>query len=279
MKLSQMREELGHYTMPNDVYQSRIRHILQCGDIVNPRGMPIIEQVGAWLTYDCLYPVVSLNERRLNYSFMFAEAAWILSGSNKLNDVVGYMSRLREFSDDGQTMSGAYGPPFVGQVPYILETLRRDQDSRQAVMTIWRQSPTISKDIPCTVSIQFLVRHQQLNAIIFMRSSDALLGLPYDMFTFAMMTHFIAIHLGLHVGNNTIFIGSSHAYSRDFDRLEKIRDEKEYGDYDPINSLVFNTPGDLVDALWSLANTQGCGYWVFDQFQSWVAERKWVKNV
>lgn len=280
MNLSQIREALGHWAMPNDVYRSRISHILQHGSLVTPRGISVIEQIGAWATYDCLYPVVTLKERRLNYAFMFAEAAWILSGSDELNRIEPYMRRIARFSDNGTTLSGAYGPPFRAQLPYVIDALMRDRDTRQAVMTLWRQSPGPSRDIPCTVSIQFLIRNMQLHAVIFMRSSDVLLGLPYDMFTFAMMTHFVALFLPktISVGNNTIFIGSSHAYNLDYDKLDRIRNSEEYWDYAPINGHVHNTPDDLVDTLSDLANAQGSGHWSYDQFLPMVRAREWAKH-
>ena len=107
----------------------------------------------------------------------------------------------------------------VSQLEYCKRTLRQDLDSRQAVLTIWQPRPEPSKDIPCTVSMQFLIRDNKIHTIVNMRSSDAYLGLPYDLFVFSCITAKLRDLMGkrgLRLGNLTVFAGSSHIYQRDY---------------------------------------------------------------
>ncbi len=142
--------------------------------------------------------------------------------------IAGYNKNIAQFSDNGYTFDGAYGPRVVAQMPYLLEQLQKP-GSRQAIMTIWSPSPAPSKDIPCTVSWQCLAREGRLHAIVTMRSSDIWLGLPYDIHNFGQLTSGVASALGLELGSLTYLLGSSHLYDRDR--------EKAY--------VVLNTPATL----------------------------------
>ena len=106
-------------------------------------------------------------------------------------------------------------------------------------MTLWERSPRKSADIPCTVSIQFLLRGGTIHTNVFMRSSDAWLGWPYDIFTFTMMTHYIRLILNysLSMGTLRLLAGSQHIYMRKFDDARKLVDAGVSGD----NLIIDNT--------------------------------------
>lgn len=159
--------------------------LLRVGLESSPRRNPTLELLNdsfgpIWTGY----PAIAAPARKLNYAFMYAEAAWIMSGRNDLDFIAKYCNNIRQYSDNGKTMTGAYGPHVVSQYKYVVKTLVEDPHSRQAVMTIWTPRPERSRDIPCTVSLQFFVRDKHLYAIVNMRSNDVWLGLPYDFFVF-----------------------------------------------------------------------------------------------
>lgn len=161
------------------------------------------------------YPILTIRSRKLNYRFMAAEAAWILSGSNYLDDVQWAMKRYTNYSDDGVFLRGAYGPKVVDQLPFIVYALRRDINSRQAVLSIWRERPDLaSKDIPCTLSMQFIVRSGVLHTVVMMRSWDVYWGLPYDIFTFSAISAVVASLVpGVEeLGSLHVNAGSFHLY-------------------------------------------------------------------
>lgn len=203
---------------------------------VSPRGK---------LTYELINPhvlgpislndsVITLPSRKLNYAFMCAEAAWILSGSNHLDFLTRFCEKMADYSDDGRTLAGAYGPKFRDQFVYVMEKLFDEEQTRQAVMTFWVPKPEPSKDIPCTVSLQFLVRENKLDLYVYMRSSDAWLGVPYDIFSFSMIAWAIIGGINrwrtsdqLNPGNLWMFAGSRHLYA---DNMQAARRVIEKGD-------------------------------------------------
>jgi thymidylate synthase len=204
-----------------------INNLLDNGLYAAPRGQNILELLAAQITIDMEYPVVSTAARKLGYKFMAAEAYWILTGDDRVETIAPYSKAIANFSDNGVTFDGAYGPMIQAQFDYIIETLVKDPDSRQAVMTIWRPSPAPSKDIPCTVSVQFLIRDGFLHVIDTMRSSDIWLGVPYDLFNFTMLAVQVGLALrdrGLRVqlGALTLQAGSQHLYVRNAEEANKV---------------------------------------------------------
>ena len=169
-----------------------------------------------------LESVLTVPERNISYQFMAAEAYWIITGRNDLAFLKDYAPSYSRFSDDGVTLNGAYGPPFLNQIDYVVRCLETDSTSRQAVLTLWKQNPAASKDIPCTVAMNFYVRDGLLNLTVFMRSSDIWLGLPYDTYSFSCMGLLVAQRLGMHVGSLTNFATSRHLYNRNLKSAQKI---------------------------------------------------------
>lgn len=172
-----------------------INDILTDGEQVAPRGKLTKEILQRTMVVNMRKPVLVVPDRCLSYRFMAAEAYWILSGDDSVAGIAPYNSRISEFSDDGEHFFGAYGPKILSQLDYVVAKLKADHDTRQAGLTIWRENPPTTKDVPCTVATFFSLRGMTLNAHVFMRSSDVWLGVPYDVFNFSMLAHLICGHL------------------------------------------------------------------------------------
>lgn len=205
----------------NKIWQDKILNITLNGKFSSPRDQLIQEVIAG--QYKVSMPAyLNLKDRKINFSFMFAEAWWIISGSNRLNDIRPYMNVYGNFSDDGIFLRGAYGPKIIDQMGYIVDVLEKDLDSRQAVLNIWRERPGISKDIPCTTNMQFLIRNNKLDMVTTMRSHDLILGFTYDVFTFSMVAKSIQLLLhirGIEVDLGDLYVtaGSMHIYERHFE--------------------------------------------------------------
>ena len=213
------------------IWLDALNDILSNGDLVSPRGKRTKEIPQRTIVVDMRRPVLRVQDRSLSYRFMAAEAFWILSGDDRVETIAPYNSRISEFSDDGERFFGAYGPKIQAQLPYIVEKLLTDEDSRQAGLTIWRECPPQTKDVPCTVAIFFAIRGGKLNVHVFMRSSDVWLGVPYDVFNFSMLGHLVCglingcrsadtdphLRPGLRPGSLFLTAASSHLYETNWD--------------------------------------------------------------
>lgn len=201
----------------NEAWLDTIARIMDEGEETAPRGLKTCEVLNHTLAFDASRPVLTVPERKTQYRFMAAEAHWILSGKDDLAGIAPWNERMREFSDDGESLWGAYGPRVADQLNHVLKCLANDADTRQAVITTWRPNPIKTRDTPCTVAIDFKIRNGLLHTQVFMRSSDAWLGLPYDCFTFCALNWLVCARLRVHgvaVVPGALFLtaASSHLY-------------------------------------------------------------------
>ena len=209
----------------NEVWTDLLVRIMEDGETHAPRGQEVKEIIGLSYEVNMVCPVITKASRKMAYGFMFGEAAWIVSGSNWLSDIAEHMKRYADFSDDQVFLNGAYGPKIAEQYTYVVDTLVADPDSRQAVINIWRERPRSSKDIPCTLSMQFFIRNGQLHSVVTMRSQDAVWGYSYDVFTFSQVANMVRILLAqrgvkVELGTLRVNVGSAHIYARHYDEIK-----------------------------------------------------------
>lgn len=179
----------------SQTWLTALKDILLNGSKVSPRGKLTREIPQRTMVVNMRQPVLMVPERNLSYRFMAAEAYWILSGDDSVAGIAPYNHYISEFSDDGEHFFGAYGPKILSQLDYVVAKLKADHDTRQAGLTIWRENPPATKDVPCTIAVFFNLRGMLLNTHVFMRSSDVWLGVPYDVFNFSMLAHLVCGHL------------------------------------------------------------------------------------
>jgi len=222
----------------NSTWLALLYYISQYGIEARPRDMLVKERLGVQTRFSMQHPVVNNHERKIGRRFLAGEAWWILSGRNDVESISPYSSQIANFSDDGYAFFGAYGPKIVDQMTYVVGSLISDPDTRQAVINIWRESPRKSKDVPCTLSVQFLLRDGFLCVVDTMRSSDIWLGWPYDAFNFSMLGAYVALRLrevGIPVklGDLIMNFGSSHLYERNFEDAKRVLQTDLKGSYSP----------------------------------------------
>ncbi len=196
----------------NQIYVDLLRKVITKGKLTFPRGFTCKELDGFQVKLDMNEPELTLAGRGCNRNFMAAEFLWILAGRNDLAFVERFNSQMANFSDDGKSLYGAYGQGIGEQLKFCMKTLKEDESSRQAVMTFWKPNPSKSKDIPCTIGLHFMVRDGKLNCYSHMRSNDLWLGFPYDVYTFSMLSKFVADNLGFKLGYMVHNADSMHLY-------------------------------------------------------------------
>lgn len=205
---------MQHYNTADQLWIGAMNTALS-GEPVAPRGHACYETRGQTLVLE--HPeqnVVTHRLRRLNYHFMVAEWLWMLHGLSDVKTIAGYNKQIGQFSDDGEKFFGAYGPRIRRDLLACEALLKRDHETRQAVMLTWRPEalwmPT--KDVPCTLTWQFFIRKEKLELHVTMRSNDVWLGLPYDLYNFTQIQRHLASRLDVGVGKYYHHVGSLHIY-------------------------------------------------------------------
>jgi thymidylate synthase len=102
------------------------------------------------------------------------------------------------------------------QLKNVIRLLKRKPQTRQAVIQLFNGEDILKKhkDIPCTCTIQFMIRRKRLHVLTNMRSNDAFLGLPHDVFAFTFLQELVARSIGVQVGTYKHAVGSLHLYDK-----------------------------------------------------------------
>lgn len=211
------------------IYPEIIKYILDHGARYSPRGIPTLD-IGptSIVVENPTSKIITNKVRRINPYFMIAEYLWITTQNNRADMIGFYNKKMWEFSDDGRTLHGAYGPRLMRQIPSIINKINLDKSTRQAVATIYqpRDQTVNTKDFPCNIMLHFLPRGEWLDLVVYVRSQDIYLGLPYDFYHWASLLEIVANQTSLGVGTYTHICGSLHAYESNVKILNQIVDEE-----------------------------------------------------
>jgi len=165
----------------DDLLRAVYRRLLRTPHRVKSSKGPNREVSGVLLEVKKPTARLSRTETKGTVFSCLGETLWYLSGSGKLDFVAWYVPLYRQFSDDKRTLYGAYGPRLRGmrgktdQLKSVIKLLKKKPQTRQAVVQLFNAEDILKshKDIPCTCTIQFMIRGKRLHVLTNMRSNDA----------------------------------------------------------------------------------------------------------
>jgi thymidylate synthase len=200
---------------------------------------------------------VSRSATRGRIFSAIGELLWYLSGSNEVAFIEYYLSHYAGSGENGLVWGG-YGPRLldfdgVNQLDFVVSKLRSNPSSRQAVIQLYDHEDAVGhhNDIPCTCVLQYFVREGRLCAVVYMRSNDAYLGLPHDVFAFTFLQELIARSLGVPLGSYVHVAGSFHVYETKLALVREFLDEGWQSNA-PMPSMPIGDPWQAVGRLLEL---------------------------
>lgn len=253
----------------DDIYHNVLKNvILHPQYICSPRGSNIKENIGVTLKLNNPRArLITAPNRAANYGFGVGEFLWYWQGKQDLETMVYYNKRMKQFSGDGHTLNSAYGwrmrkawpgrgEQNMTQWEVAKKTLLDDPDSRRAVLLInspYDQFEAVtrgSKDVPCTLSLQFFIRNNRLELHAHMRSNDVLWGLTYDLFSFTLFQECMLLELrqqtqfqDLELGSYYHTAGSLHVYETHYKLAEDIMRDYAQGNEDNLEMMPLTLEG------------------------------------
>jgi len=234
----------------NKQYYQAIEDVLTDGIESSPRGMKIKELFAYRIELDDPRARMSTLKPLQTFGYAKKELEWYLMGTNHISDLADkYRHIWHPFSDDGgKTVNSAYGYRIFGghnnvginQWQWVIRKLQEDPDTRQAIININASfdkfNPT--KDFPCCVGSQYLLRDGKLNNVVTFRSNDLNLGVKNDIYTFSALQELMAYQLGAKLGKFVLVSNSLHLYEKDWFGAAKV-----------LNNYSKNKLEDVVDKL------------------------------
>jgi thymidylate synthase len=232
--------------------------LLRNGKTSNVRGQEVRELLNRVTVIKkplerCLF----LKHRGNSVFASVAETIWVLAGRNDIEWLTSYLPRAIEFSDDGSTWDGAYGPRLrawngVDQLDRVRCALSAERASRRAVMTLYDPSRDIlsSKDVPCNNWLHWLIREDCLHLNIAVRSNDIVWGFSgVNSFEWSVLQEMMAFWTKAQTGHSTYFASSFHMYERHYNMAEKV-----VGGYTGLTCYDFGIPSPRFCTPWEQFN-------------------------
>jgi thymidylate synthase len=217
----------------DDLLRSVFEALLEKGEKVVPSKGSNRELFGVVVELSKPLARISRTETKGRLYSALGELFWYLSGSNELAFINYYLKGYESDPDDGKTVWGAYGPRLfnmrdgINQITQVRNLLAANPSSRKAVVQLFNAEDISKKhaDVPCTCTLQFLIRQSGLDMFVSMRSNDAYKGLPHDIFAFTMLQELLARDLGVPLGRYKHAAGSLHLYDAEEDKAREFLDE------------------------------------------------------
>ena len=215
----------------DDVMKSVIEEIILNGMRINPSKGSCTELTGVLLEIEKPRARFSRTETKGKPFSSLGELCWYLAKNNDLGFIYYYLPAYKEYAD-GDYIYGGYGPRLfnwegIDQVSQIISLLKKKPDTRKAVIQLFDAKDIIEEhnDVPCTCTLQFLIRDHKLHMITYMRSNDVFIGLPQDVFCFTMIQEIVARSLSIELGYYKHSVGSIHLYDRNKDDANRFLEE------------------------------------------------------
>ncbi len=240
----------------DDLLRSVFQLLLAQTSRVEPTRGRVAEVLGVVLELQDARARLSRGEGRGKPFSCLGELLWYLSKRNRLDFIEYYVPAYKRESENGVTVHGGYGPRMFAmrrtynQVENVLELLKAKPTSRRAVIQLFDAADIAQKyqEIPCTCTLQFLIRKSRLDLIAHMRSNDAYVGLPHDVFAFTMIQELLAVSLGVKLGTYRHLIGSLHLYDKDREKARTYLNEGIHS-HVPMPKMPSGNPWNSVDIV------------------------------
>lgn len=255
-------------------YVDLVHHVAHHGKYAEPRGIGTYEIEDATVFIDNVYDAMPIGVGRGVVTGIGAvEACQLLSGHSVPKIVIAIGPQFSNYAEDNGEFHGAYGLRTRGQYEHVVEKIKADSDTRQAVVTIWNpafDNLASKRDYPCTVLHQFRVRDDKLNMSVYMRSNDVWLGAAYDFFQFTRVQLALCSILGIEPGTYAHHVGSLHIYESNLEAISKLKKT------DSIERLPYFTGESWSDVTYSaykclLAAEDETYSDILDSTQAWYA--------
>ena len=211
----------------DDLLREAVSLVMATGERIVPSKGPCLEVSAVSLELRRPLARASRTETRGTIFSCVGELLWYLAGSNDVEHIAYYVPRYRESAENG-LVYGGYGPRLFNQrghnqIQQVIDMLRTKPDSRQAVVQLFEAQDLVEphRDVPCTCSLQFLLRSNGLRLVVYMRSNDLFLGTPHDIFAFTMIQEIVARSLQVELGTYVHMVGSLHIYETNMEDLDR----------------------------------------------------------
>ena len=228
-------------------YHELLRHILDNGTRHEDRtGVGTISVFGYQTRFDLRMGFPIVTTKRVPFRWIAEELFWFLAGdTNEKNLQARGVDIWAEWADEEHTSKfgrevGDLGPVYgylwrsfggeypekngLDQIKALIEEIEKNPNSRRLIVTGWNPETAVKVDLPpCHTLFQFKIENEKiLHCQLYQRSADAFLGVPFNISSYALLTHLIAQVCDLEVGEFVHTFGDLHIYINHLEQVEEL---------------------------------------------------------
>jgi len=237
-------------------YLDLLDHVLTRGVEKGDRtGTGTLSTFGYQMRFDLRQGFPLLTTKKLHTRSIFAELLWFVQGSTNVKWLHEQgVTIWDEWADADGELGPIYGYQWrswptpsgdhIDQLAAVIDSIKAAPDSRRHLVNAWNVADLADMALPpCHVMFQFYVARGRLSCQLYQRSADIFLGVPFNIASYALLTHMVAQVCGLEVGDFVHTLGDAHLYLNHLDqaRLQLSREPR------PLPRLLLNPDASLID--------------------------------
>ncbi len=215
-------------------YLDLLRHVLEHGTLKGDRTGTGTRSVFGWqMRFDLARGFPLVTTKKLHLKSIVHELIWFLRGETNTRYLrENGVTIWDEWADADGELGPVYGHQWrswpapdgrsIDQIAWVLEEIRRNPDSRRLLVSAWNVAdlPRMALQ-PCHALFQFYVADGRLSCQLYQRSGDIFLGVPFNIASYALLTHMVAQVTGLAPGDFVHTLGDAHLYSNHVDQARE----------------------------------------------------------
>ncbi len=215
-------------------YLDFLQHVMQNGQDKSDRtGTGTRSVFGYQLRFDLAQGFPLVTTKKLHLRSIIHELLWFLKGETN----IAYLKENKvsiwdEWADANGDLGPVYGKQWrswqtqdgqvIDQIAWLINEIKRNPDSRRLIVSAWNVAELSQMALmPCHCLFQFYVADGKLSCQLYQRSADIFLGVPFNIASYALLTHMIAQVCGLKVGDFIHSFGDAHIYNNHFEQVQE----------------------------------------------------------
>lgn len=215
-------------------YEDFMRHVYTHGVTKTDRtGTGTRSVFGYQMRFNLQEGFPLVTTKKLHTKSIFIELLWFLRGDSNVRWLQERgVSIWDEWADENGDLGPVYGVQWrswptpsgehIDQISQVIEQIKNNPDSRRLIVSAWNVAEIPKMKLPpCHAFFQFYVADGKLSCQLYQRSADIFLGVPFNIASYALLTHMVAQQCGLEVGDFVWTGGDCHLYSNHFEQVEE----------------------------------------------------------
>ena len=215
-------------------YLDLMRHVRDNGARKDDRtGTGTLSVFGYQMRFDLAQGFPMVTTKKLHTRSIIHELLWFLNGDTNIKYLHEHKVRIwDEWADENGDLGPVYGAQWrswptpdgqsIDQLEQVMHSLRTNPDSRRIIISAWNVAELDKMALmPCHALFQFYVADGKLSCQLYQRSADIFLGVPFNIASYALLTHMVAQQTGLKVGDFIWTGGDCHLYLNHLEQVEE----------------------------------------------------------